>query len=69
MSDRVKPKKKIDFNPLEAEFDLTTDNNFSYESVPENKKLRVYQNMQMAVFGTFVVDGELRLDGSLIIED
>lgn len=69
MPDRIKPKTKIDFNIIEGEFDLITDNNFSYESVPENRRLTVYQNMQMIVHEGFDVDGSLNLDGSLILED
>ena len=69
MSDRVKPKKKIDFNPIEGQFDVTTDNNFSYESIPINKRLEIPKNMQMALFGEFIVEGELVLEGSLILEE
>jgi hypothetical protein len=69
MSLPVKPKKKIAFNPLEGEFDLVTDNNFSYESVPANKKLKIPQNMQMVVHNDFDIEGELVLDGTLIVED
>jgi hypothetical protein len=69
MSLPVKPKKKIAFNPLEGEFDLVTDNNFSYESVPVNKKLKIPQNMQMVVHNDFDIEGELVLDGTLIVED
>ena len=68
MSKRVKPAKKIVINPVNGEFDVATDNNFSYESVPENKKLKIYQNMQMAVFGEFELEGTLTLDGTLVLE-
>jgi len=69
MSLPVKPKKKIVINPTTGTLDLVTDNNFSYESVPENKKLLVSKNMQMTVHEDFEVEGELRLDGSLIVEE
>lgn len=65
----VKPKKQIAFNPIEGKFDLVTGNNFSYESVPLNKKLTIRQNEQMIVHEDFIIEGELRLDGSLIVED
>ncbi len=70
MSKPVKPKKKIAFNPLEGQFDLITDNNFSYKSVPTNKKLKVPENMQMIVHEEFQVeeDAELLLDGELVVE-
>lgn len=69
MAKPVKPKKKIAFNPLTGEFDLVTDNNFSYESVPSPKILTIAENNQMAVHEEFDLEGELRLDGSLIIEE
>lgn len=69
MSKSVKPKKKIVINPLTAELELVTDNNFSYESVPINKKLKIPENHQMVVFDGFDLDGELQIDGSFILED
>lgn len=69
MAKRVKPKQKLTLNPIEGTFDIITDNNFSYESVPDNKKLTVDENMQMTVHEEFEVEGELRLDGTLIIEE
>lgn len=69
MSKPVRPKKKIAFNPIEGQFDLVVDNNFSYESVPENKRLAIPKNMQMIVKEGFSVDGYLQLDGTLILED
>ncbi len=65
----VKPKQKIIINPLEGDFDIITDNNFSYESVPDNKKLTIPANMQMVVHNDFDIEGELVLDGTLIVED
>lgn len=69
MAKRVKPAKKIAFNPIEGSFDLITDNNFSYESVPTNKRLKIYENMQMIVCDSFDVEGELILDGHLVLEE
>jgi hypothetical protein len=68
MAARTKPKQKINFNSLTGEFDIITDNNFSYKSVPANKKLKVYENMQMVVYGGFNVDGILDVDGEIILE-
>lgn len=69
MSKAIKPKKKIAFNPIEGQFDLITDNNFSYESVPPGKRLSIPNNMQMIVKEGFSVDGVLNLDGTLILEE
>jgi hypothetical protein len=68
MSTPIKPKQKISLNPLEGQFDLVTGNNFSYESVPENKKLKIRENEQMFVADEFYLAGELLLDGRLILE-
>lgn len=65
----VRPKKRIVINPTSGKLDSVTDNNFSYESVPENTKLVVHENNQMIVVDGFSVDGELDLYGSLILED
>ena len=69
MSLPVKPKKRLAFNPLTGEFDIVTDNNFSYESVPDNKKLLIPQNHQMILREEFECEGELTIDGSLILEE
>lgn len=67
----VKPKKKIAFNPIEGQFDLVTDNNFSYESIPSPKKLTIPKNHQMTVHEEFEIEdgAELRAEGSLIVEE
>lgn len=65
----VRPKKRIVINPTNGKLDSVTDNNFSYESVPENTRLVVHENNQMLVVDGFSVDGELDLYGSLILED
>lgn len=67
MAKPVKPKTKISLNPLEGQFDLVTSNNFSYESVPTNKSLKIRQNEQMIVHQEFVVEGELNLQGTLVV--
>lgn len=64
----VKPISKIELNPMTGEFDLVSGNNFSYLGVPTDKKLKIPANMQMAVHGTFEVDGYLELEGQLVIE-
>lgn len=69
MAGRVKPKTKISFNVIEGQFDLITENNFSYVSVPENKKLKIRENMQMIVHGCEVIDGIMEIDGELIVEE
>lgn len=69
MAKKVKPKVKIEFNPIEGQFDLITDNNFSYESVPEQKVLTIPDNHQMIVREEFELEGELRLEGSLMVEE
>lgn len=68
MSEPVKPKKKVIINPL-GELDIVTDNNFSYESVPEGKKLTIPSNHQMIVHEGFIVDGDLDLKGTLVLEE
>jgi hypothetical protein len=68
MAKPVKPKKNIVFNPLEGQFDVITGNNFSYESVPGGKSLKIRENEQMVVYEEFSVDGDLDLDGTLIVE-
>lgn len=65
---RVRPPKKITINPIEGELDYVTDNNFSYQSVPLNKKLTIYENMQMTVFNGFDLEGTLDLKGMLVLE-
>jgi hypothetical protein len=65
---KVKPPKKIIINPIEGEFDFVSDNNFSYQSVPANKKLKIHENMQMTVFNGFNIEGFLELNGMLILE-
>jgi hypothetical protein len=69
MAKRVKPKKKIAINPTTGKLDVITDNNFSYESVPQGKKLGIPENMQMAYFGIFDLDGQIDINGSFVVED
>jgi hypothetical protein len=68
MTKPIKPKNKITLNPLEGQFDLTNGNNFSYESIPANKKLLIRDNEQMIVTESFELEGELILDGKLVLE-
>lgn len=69
MAKQLKPKKRIVINPFTGGLDYVSDNNFSYESIPDNRKLVIPENNQMAVFDGFESDGELDLDGSLILEE
>lgn len=69
MSKPIKPKQKLVFNPLEGQFDLVAGNNFSYESVPQNKKLLIPDNNQMIFHGEFFLEGELQIDGSFVVEE
>lgn len=47
---------------------LTTADNFSYEFIPVDDIIEVPENMQMAVFDELIIEGELALVGSLIME-
>lgn len=69
MAKPIRPKRKLAFNPIHGTLDLVSDNNFAYESIPVNKKLKIRDNEQMVVHEGFVVDGELTLDGFLILKD
>lgn len=71
MAKRVKAPRKPEFNPIEGEFDLVSQNNFSYESIPTPRKLTVYENMQHVVREEFTIeeDAELRVDGSFMVEE
>lgn len=64
----VKPKKKLSINPITGELDLIIDNNFSYESIPYGKKLTIPQNHQMIIHDEFILDGQLIVDGTFILE-
>ena len=65
----IRPKTKTIVNPLTGKLEQVKDNNFSYESVPVNKRLTIHENNQMIVHEGFEVDGELDLYGSLILEE
>lgn len=65
----IKPKKKLNVNPITGQIDFTSDNNFSYESVPLNKKLVIHENNQMAIYDQFELEGDLDLHGSLMLEE
>ena len=71
MSARVRPKKKLRLNLIEGSFDFVTDNNFSYESIPTPKNFEIPSNQQMIVREEFTIEpgAELRLEGSLFVED
>lgn len=65
----IRPKKRIVINPMTGNLDSVTDNNFSYEKVPQNRKLIIHENHQMLVVDELEVDGDLDLYGSLILEE
>lgn len=65
---KIKPDKKVVFNPITNVFEYVSDNNFSYLSVPIAKTLKIPQNMQMVVYNGFVLDGILDLHGTIILE-
>jgi hypothetical protein len=69
MAKPVKPQTTLDLNPTTGRIDVITDNNFSYQSVPENKRLKIPENMQMAHHGPFELEGALIIDGAMIVED
>jgi len=64
---KVKPDTKVALNPFTGEFDLSSGNNFSYKSVPTDKTLLLRENDQMIVYEEFLVDGELILEGDLVV--
>ncbi|MDW8348100.1 MAG: hypothetical protein RML94_14150 [Bacteroidia bacterium] len=65
---KIKPDKKLVFNPVSNTFEYISDNNFSYLSVPANKTLKIPQNMQMVVYNGFILDGIVDLQGVIILE-
>lgn len=69
MAKRTRAKRKVVFNPIEGEFDIISDNNFSYLSVPEDRRLEIPENMQMTVHGCFENDGDLIVEGDVIVEE
>lgn len=69
MSKKITPKKRLTINPTSGEIEFVSDNNFSYEAVPENQKLIIRENNQMTVHEEFDVGGDLELHGSLILEE
>lgn len=69
MSSSITAPKRLIFNPLEGQFTLVLDNHFSYESIPAGKRLQIPANQQMVVYEDFVIEGELALYGTLIVEE
>lgn len=69
MSSAVHPKRKIVINPTTGQPEYVSDNNFSYEKVPQNKKLTIHENQQMVIHDEFQADGDVDLNGSLILEE
>lgn len=69
MSNLVKPRRRVIINPVMGDLEFVSDNNFSYENIPFGKKLTVHQNNQMIVHDELIAEGDLDLDGSLILEE
>jgi len=58
-------------NPLTGELDLVSidDENFSYNNVAADSEVEIPENQQMIVFEDINVDGELTINGDLVIFD
>lgn len=69
MSLPIRPKRRIIINPMTGNLDTVSDNNFSYDSVPEGKKLIIPSNNQMALFDGISVDGDIDLFGTIVLEE
>ena len=65
---QVKPTKELDLNPVTGELELVSGNNFSYRGVPADKRLKIPENMQMAIFGEFTLEGDLYVEGEFVVE-
>ena len=57
----------ITFNPLEDKFDVYTPESFSYCRVAEGRTLYIPQCQHMIVWNFILVEGNLLLDGNLVI--
>ena len=57
------------FNPLTHGFDLIEPDNFSYSTIAVGETKTIPENQQMIVFDALTVDGELVLDGQVVILD
>lgn len=65
------------FNPFTGNFDITstssggssTDHQSGWKKILEGETVTVVENKQMVVFGPFENDGDLQLDGELILEE
>lgn len=69
MGKKITPKKRLSINPTSGEIEFVSDNNFSYETVPENQKLVIRENNQMKLSDEFQLEGDLDLHGSMILEE
>ena len=52
-----------------SKYDKLSSDDFSWEQVVEERILEIPQYKQMAVFDTFKLEGELKLDGCLVLRD
>lgn len=65
------------FNPFTGTLDLvntstggsSTDHHASWKEIQTSQTVTVSQYKQMIVFGEFIQDGTLYVDGDLILED
>lgn len=57
----------ITLNPLTGKFDIFKPDNFSYSDIPEGSFVKIPENQQMIVSGDFNNNGELSLDGELVV--
>lgn len=59
-------KKKVVLNPFTGEFDLISEDNFSFTKIPAGKVVHIRLNQQMLVNGHVTVLGHLRVNGEMI---
>ena len=59
------------FNPFTGKLDLvnSSEDNFSYIYIIEANQVTIPENQQMIVYDSITVDGELIIDGDLVIFD
>lgn len=66
MTTPLKPKE-VDLNIFTGELTYLPMPNFSYEEIPVNCCVKVFEYQQMILFEDIIIDGNLILDGSLVI--
>lgn len=68
MASPVTAPRRYELNALEGIFHLVSQNNFSFQSVPEDLVLEIPENMQKVVHECFEVDGTLEIEGHFFVE-